>query len=150
MRGAVEAMGADFALGEANALNQGFNGVELEGSQAEMAADFLNHGIITGRIRSGILIKMSVRRAFELFDYPTGQQLHIALGGGEADILAAINQRGARNAHMHFLGAAVVEFLDIVIELSAAHDGVITEKGAFSLKHSTIGDKFHLGDEGAH
>ena len=55
--GAVKAMGADLALGQADALNEVLNLGELHAGKAKTSADFLHHPLVFGGVCGSILLQ---------------------------------------------------------------------------------------------
>ena len=76
---AVEAMGAELALGQAYGLDKILERVKLERSQAEPVAHDAYHALVFGRARFGILLKILVLVAFKLLDNPARYKLKVAL-----------------------------------------------------------------------
>lgn len=76
---AVETVGADAALGEADALDKVFYLAELKGGEVEAAGDFGNHAVILGSAGSGIGFQLGIVAAFKVADNLTGNQFEIAL-----------------------------------------------------------------------
>ena len=93
---AVEAVGADFALGQADGVNQVLQGVELQGIYAEMFAYAVHHLGVALRCGVGIFFEVLFAIfALKLVDNSAGYQFHLALRGCELDECAGIDQRGA-------------------------------------------------------
>lgn len=76
---AVEAMGAELALGQADGLDKIFERVKLQRSKAKALAYNLNHALVFWRARFGILLKILVLVAFKLLDNPARYKLKVAL-----------------------------------------------------------------------
>ena len=60
--------------------------------------------------------------AFKLLNDATGEELHVGVAAGEVQVLAAVHDRRAGGAHVHFLRAGLVEEVDRFTKLRAAHD----------------------------
>lgn len=76
---AVEAMGAELALGQAYGLNEILERVKLKRGQAEPVAHYADHALVFGRARFGILLKILVLVTFKLLDNPARYKLKVAL-----------------------------------------------------------------------
>ena len=57
-----------------------------------------------------------------------------------------MQEGGAGDAHMDFLGAGGVEASDLVAQLGTSDDGVVAENEAFAFDEFGDGDEFHAGD----
>ena len=118
---AVEAVGADPLLGEADALDKIFYLAEFQRSKSQSAGYLIDHTLILGSAGGGILLKSRRRVSLQVADDSTGDQLHVALGVGEGDVGTSIHQRRAGDAGMHRASSAIEEDTDIVAKLRAAH-----------------------------
>ena len=79
-----------------------------------------------------------------------GDQLHVAFRRSEANERAAVDERGAGNADMHFFRSVIVEHFHVVAQLGAAHDGVVAKQQSFAFEHGAIGNQFHFCHQRAH
>lgn len=76
--GAVEAVGADFAFGEADAFDKGFDGIEFQRGQAETLADFFDEQVVALGAGGGVFVEVSVGVSFNFFDNSAREQFHVA------------------------------------------------------------------------
>ena len=76
---AIETMGTYLALWKTDGLYQLLDGVELQGSQAQLAGNLIYHSLIFRRTGGSVFLKILVGIALKLLDDATGNQLHITL-----------------------------------------------------------------------
>ena len=121
-------MGTYLALWKTDGLYQLLDGVELQGSQAQLAGNLIYHLLILRRTGGSVFLKILVGIALKLLDDATGNQLHITLGRSEVDERTAVYQWRTRNTHVALLQASLVEkHLYIVAKLGTTNDTVIAE-----------------------
>ena len=85
--------------------------------------------------------------AFEVAYDTARNEFEVALRRGKADKGTAIHQRRTGDAHMNLLGSVIEEGADVVAQLCAAHDGVVTEHDALPLQDSGVWYELHLCHE---
>ena len=77
---AVETVGADFALGHADALYEVLNLGELQAGESQSASDFLHHTLVFGRVGGGILLeRLGCFLLTEVADDASGDELVVTL-----------------------------------------------------------------------
>lgn len=89
----VKAVGADGFFGQTDTVDEGLYLAELEGRQFEAAGYLGHHALVFGGVGRGISLEIFVGVTLEVFDYLACDELHVALGRGEADEGAAIDER---------------------------------------------------------
>ena len=158
MAAAVEAVGADLALGQSYGFDEDLESVELQAGESESSAHFLDHSAVLGAVGLCILLQdligcggfssyaagSLVAVVLEVVDDLSGEQFHVALGGREVDEGAAVDEWWACDAHVHFLGSEFKEPAHVVVQLGAAHDAVVAEEAALALECILVGDELHL------
>ena len=77
--GAVEAVGADLALGHANALDEVFELGKLQGGESETTGYLGDHALVLGRIGLCVLLQISLVVALEVADNATCDEFQVAL-----------------------------------------------------------------------
>ena len=142
--GAVEAVGADLALGHADALDEVFELGKLQGGESEATGYLGDHALVLGRIGLCVLLQISLVVALEVADDATGDKLQVALRGGEADEGTAVDEGWAADAAVYLLGSVLEEGAHVVAQLCAAYYGVVAEHYASSLEQRAVGDELHL------
>ena len=140
----VEAVSTYLTLGQTDTFYESLKLIEFEGGQTEVLANDIHHLLIFGRICSGVFIQVLVGITFKIFDNTAGDELKIALGGGEAYEGTAVDKRRTGNTDMYLFSAVVEENACIVAKLCAAHDTVIAEEHTLPFEHSLIGNQLHL------
>lgn len=90
--GAVEAVGADAAFGEADAGDEVFDFAELEGCQAQATGYLADHAFVFGGTGGSVAVEVCGVVSFEVADNLAADQLHVAFGGGEADEGASVHK----------------------------------------------------------
>ena len=121
-------MGTYLALWKTDGLYQLLDGVELQGSQAQLVSNLIYHSLILRRTGGSVFLKILVGIALKLLDNAAGNQLHITLGRSEVDERTAVYQWRTCNTHVALLQACLVEkHLNIVAKLGTTNDTVITE-----------------------
>ena len=118
---AVEAMGAELALGQAYGLDKILERVKLQRSKAKALAYNLNHALVFGRTCFGILLKILVFVALKFLYYAARYKLKVALRRSKADERTAVDERRTGYAHVSLAHAIVEEHLHVVAQLRAAH-----------------------------
>ena len=96
---AIEAVGAELALGQADGLYERLKLVEFERGEVQLAADLLHHALIFGRIGLGVFLQILILVALEILDDAARDEFHIALAGSEADEGATVDEGRTGNAH---------------------------------------------------
>ena len=147
---AVEAVGAELALGQSDGLDQGFEFVEAEGGEAEPLADDFDQLAVFGRVGGGVACQVLVGIAFQFGYDAAGDEFHVALGGGEADVGTAVDEGRTGNAHVYFAHTVVEQYAHVVAQLRAAHDAVVAEEHALAAQQVAVGNELHLGHQRAH
>ena len=84
MAASVETMGAQLALRQAYCLNQILKLAEFQRLKSEAAAHNLHQLLILRAVGGGILLKILVLVALQLFDYAACDKLQVALRAGKA------------------------------------------------------------------
>lgn len=107
-------------------------------------ANAFYHRIIFGRVGGRIFLKVFSGIAFKLLDDAACNQLHLALGGREINVLARIDKRRAADTYMHFFCATFKEVLYIVTKLCATDYRVITEYDTLVIEQRPVRDKLHF------
>lgn len=51
---------------------------------------------------------------------------------------------------MHFLATAIIQNTYIIAQLCATNNAVVTEQHPLAVKHSLVGNQFHLGHKQTH
>ena len=102
------------------------------------------------RARGGILLDVLVGIALEALYDAARNQLHVALGRGKVDKGTAIYQWRTGYAHVALTQSGVEKHPYVVAQLSATHDGVVTEQHTLATEHGLVGYQFHLGHQRAH
>ena len=72
-------MRAKFALGQTNGLDELLELVEAQRGKSQLAAYFLHHALIFGRVGGGVLVEIGILVALEIFDDAARNQFHVAL-----------------------------------------------------------------------
>ena len=72
-------MGAEFALGQADGIDEGVHGVELQRCEVEAAAYLLHQALILGCAGGRVLVEVFGIVAFELLDEAASHELQVAL-----------------------------------------------------------------------
>ena len=98
-------MGTYLALWKTDGLYQLLDGVELQGSQAQLAGNLIYHLLILRRTGGSVFLKILVGIALKLLDDATGNQLHITLGRSEVDKRTTVYQWRTCYAHVALLQA---------------------------------------------
>ena len=125
----VPAVGAQLLLGQADGRHQVVQPLVLERRQVQPAADAVRPWPgISSEPAWAYSVQILVVLAFELLDGLAAGQVQCRNASGEIEELAAVDQRRAGRAHVDLSGAAVEQPLDGVLELGAAHDGVLAEQ----------------------
>lgn len=75
---AVEAVGADLALGQPDCFDNVFERAETERAQTETTADFFNEAVVLGRTGARICFEVGVVVAFKIGDNPACDQFEFA------------------------------------------------------------------------
>lgn len=140
--GAVEAVSAELALGQTDGVDEVFERVKLERSEAQALAYYLHHALIFGRACGGIFLKILVLVALKLFYYAARYQFEVALRRREADERTAVDERRTGYAHVSLAHAVVEQHLNVVAQLCAAHDRVVAEQQTLVLEHGAVGISF--------
>ena len=78
---AVEAMGAELALGQSNGFLKDVQRIEFQRVNADALSDLLHQGSIFLGVMVGIFLQVLGGVAFEFLDDAAGDQLHLGLGG---------------------------------------------------------------------
>ena len=125
--GTVEAMRADFTLGQSDGFDERLYGVELQRGQIEAFAYLFHHGTILRRVGSGIAVKLGTGVTFDVLYHFACDEFHIALRRGKVDVATAIYQWRTGYAHVYLSSSIVIEYLHIVAQLGTAYDGVVAE-----------------------
>ena len=81
---------------------------------------------------------------FQLDDHPPGDQLHIAVGAAEVQILAGIHDRRARASDMHLLRAVFIQEIHRLPQLRSPDDGIVDEQQLLPLNQGVHGNLLHL------
>ena len=89
---------------------------------------------------------MPVVLPLQIQDGAAGNELQRPLGCGEVEIRAGMYQRRAADADVHLPRPVSAEYLHVVPELGAAHDGVVAEHDLAVLHLAVIGNQLHLGN----
>ena len=142
---AVEAMGAKLTLGQADGTHHALQGIEFQRINADMLAEHLDEVGVLGARRVAVLFDVLVIVALHLLDAAAGDELHHVLRGREVEEGTAEEQGRTADAHVHLLGAVVVEHLHVVAQLRATHDAVVAEGHLLAIQHLMVGDELHLG-----
>ena len=142
---AVEAMRAEVALGQTDGLHHAVQGVELQRIHTDMLAQHLDEVGVFGRRRVAILLDVLVVVALHLLHATARDELQDVLRGREVEEGTAEEQGRTADAHVHLLGAVVVEHLHVVAQLRATHDAVVAEGHLLAFEQGTVGDELHLG-----
>ena len=77
--GAVEAVGADFALRHTDGLDEILELGKLQGGEAETTGYLGDHALVLGRIGLGVLLQIYLVVALEVADDATRNQFQVAL-----------------------------------------------------------------------
>ena len=72
-------MGAEFALGKADGIDEGVDGVELQRGEVEAAAYLLHEALILGGARGRVLVEVLGIVALKLLDETASHELQVAL-----------------------------------------------------------------------
>lgn len=107
-------MCADLALRQSDGINQIFYLRELQGCESEATSNLLHQTLIFGCACCGVLIEVAVGAAFQVLDDTACDEFHVALGVGEADVFASVDERWAGDAHMNLSGTVGEELADVV------------------------------------
>ena len=75
----VEAVGAELALGQADGIDKGIHGVELQRGEVEAAADFLYQALILRCTGSRVFVEVLAIVALKLLNDAAGKQFEVAL-----------------------------------------------------------------------
>ena len=77
--GAVEAVGADFALRHTDGLDEVLEFGKLQGGEAEATGYLGDHALVLGRVGLGVLLQIYLVVALEVADDATRNQFQVAL-----------------------------------------------------------------------
>ena len=108
-----------------------------------MLADPLDHLQVALGVGIGVAFGGGVLTPFHIADGAPSGEVELALGAGEVEVLAAVDERRTGGPHVDLFGAMFVEPLDGVLELGAADDGVLAEHHAVPLDQLPGGDELH-------
>ena len=118
-------MGTYLALWKTDGLYQLLDGVELQGSQAQLVSNLIYHSLILRRTGGSVFLKILVGITLKLLNNTAGNQLHVTLGRSEVDERTAVYQWRTRYTHVALLQASLVEkHLPIVAKLGTTNDTV--------------------------
>ena len=105
MATAIEAMGANLALWQANGLHNIIHCVELQGIEPKFLSHDLYHLVILRGIGSGILVELGIWVALHILDDATSKQLQITFGSCVAHKRTRVDEWRTADADVHLLGA---------------------------------------------
>ena len=121
--------------------------LEFQGGEVEFVANALPQ--LFPPLGGAVRVLVNVFEAFlplQLHDHPPGNQLHVAVGAGEIQVLAGVHDGRAGAAHMHRLGAALVEEFHRFPQLGSPHDGVVHKQQVLAPDQGVHRNLLHLGN----
>ena len=78
-RTAVETVGANFALWQADSLHDGIQCGEFQRCEVQTASDFIHHSLVFRTASGGIRLNILVHVAFEVLNHSASDELEFAL-----------------------------------------------------------------------
>ena len=126
-------MRAQFVLGHTDGVDEVRQFLINQRCQAEFLADAFDHVEILARVRGSIFRQRAGLTAFQCINGLASRQVECRSRGGKIQELTRINKGRARRSHMDFLSTVFKQFLNVVLKLRPADDGVFTKKKPLSL-----------------